>query len=181
MKPYIVYGSLIALANCVATLVIYLAGLHSDPEKISVAGYISMAVGLGVGISLMVMAVRTKRNLTPPTDNFSFGTALGIAVFVSLVATALTTAFQFVYQSFINPGYADVMIQAQISAMHAKNIPSEHIEKAEGFMRLMLKPAVQAGVGFVAGTVFNVIISLIIAAIMRRKAVEEMPATRSAL
>lgn len=177
MKPYLYYGSLIALANSVTTLVIYLAGLHSDPEKLSTAGYISMIVGLGAGISLMVAGVRSKRNLTPPTYDFTFGMALGVAVMVSLIATVLSTAFQFVYQSFINPGFAETMTQAQIAAMQAKNIPAEHIEKAEGMIRYMLKPAIQAGIGFVFGTVINVIISLIIAAIMKRKATEPLNPT----
>jgi tetrahydromethanopterin S-methyltransferase subunit B len=180
MKPYLIYGSLIALANSVVTLVLYLAGLHSDPDKLSTAGYISMVAALATSIPFMVAGVRTKRNLTPPTDDFTYGMALGVAIVVGLFATVLSTAFQFVYQSFINPGYAEVMIQSQIAAMQAKNIPAEHMEKAEGMMRMMLKPAVQAVFGFVFGTVFNVLLSLIIAAIMRRKAIGD-PASPPAL
>jgi len=171
MKPYLIYGTLIAGANAVVTLVLYLAGLHSDPAKLSTANLISLVTALAIGVSLMIVGVRTKRNLTPPTDDFTYGMALGVAVVVSLFATIFSVAFQFVYQSFINPGFADVAIQAQIAAMQAKGVPSENIEKAETFMRMMTKPAVQAITGLIFGIVINVIISLIIAAFMRRKAV----------
>ncbi len=175
MKVYFVYGSLIALANSVATLLVYLAGLHSSQDKLSIAGYLLLAVNLGVGISLMVAGVRSKRNLTPPTYDFTFGMAMGVAVVVSLVATILSSAFQYIYQSFINPDFAEVLIQQQVTAMQAGNIPAEHIEKAEAMMRIMTKPGLQAAMGLIFGTVINVIISAIIAAIMRRKAINDEP------
>ncbi len=173
MKPYLTFGAFIALGNAVITLVLYLAGFHSDPAKLSTASNIAMVAGLAIGISLLVLGVRAKRAQTPITEEFTYGKALGAAVMISLFASLFSSIFQYIYQGFINPAFGDVMIQAQISAMQAKGIPSDTIEKAEGMMRMMLKPAVQTGIGFIFGLIFNVIISLIVAAFLRRKASTE--------
>lgn len=175
MKPYLVLGTYIALINAAVTLLLYLTGFHSTAEKLSAAGGIAMLAMLGSTIPFMVAGVRSRRNLTPPTDDFKFGMALGIAVVIGLFATALFIAFQLIYQTLINPGYAETIIQAQISAMQAQNIPAEQIEKAEGMIRTMMKPLWQAVTGFLFWTVFDVVIALIVAAIMRRKAVAEVP------
>jgi uncharacterized membrane protein len=176
MKPYLTYGAFIAIGNAVITLVLYLVGFHSEPEKLSTANYVSLLGGLVIGISLLIIGVRARRSLAPTTEDFTYGNALGAAVMISLFATLFGVAFQFIYQSFINPAFADVTIQAQINAMQAKGIPSEHIEKAEGMMRMMLKPAVQAVTGFIFGMIINVLVSLIVAAFLRRKAIADQTA-----
>jgi hypothetical protein len=173
MKPYLTFGAFIALGNAVITLVLYLAGFHSDPAKLSTAGNIAMAAGLAIGVTLLILGVRAKQAQTPVTEDFGYGKALGAAVMISLFATLFSSAFQFIYQSFINPSFAEVMVQAQISAMQDKGIPADTIEKAEGMMRIMLKPAVQAGMGLIFGMIFNVLISLIVSAFLRRKAVAD--------
>jgi hypothetical protein len=176
MKPYLSFGAFIALGNAVVTLVLYLAGFHSDPAKLSTAGYIAMVAGLAIGITLLVFGIRAKRAQIPVTEEFNYGKAFGAAVMISLFATLFSSVFMFIYQSFINPSFADVMVQAQISAMQAKGMPSDTIDKAEGMMRMMLKPAVQAGIGFISGMIFNVVISLIVAAFLRRKASTDLAA-----
>lgn len=180
MKPYLSFGAFIALGNAVLTLVLYLAGLHSDPAKISTAGNIAMAGGLAISVTLLVLGVSAKQAQTPATEDFGYGKALGAAVMISLFASIFGSLFQFIYQSFINPSFADVMVQAQISAMQDKGIPSDTIEKAEGMMRIMLKPGVQAGLGLIFGMIFSVVISLIVSAFLRRKAIAD-PATPPAL
>jgi len=94
---------------------------------------------------------------------------------ISLFATLFSTTFQFIYTSFINSNFAEVTVQAQIAGMQAKGIPSDTIEKAEGMMRMMTKPAVMAGFGFAGGMFFNVIISLIAATFLKRRSVEVPP------
>ena len=176
MKPYLSYGAFIATGNAVITLVIYIAGLHSDPDKLKTANLISLVAGLAIGISLLVIGVRAKRAQTPVTEEFSYGKALGAAVMISLFATLFSTVFHFIYQSFINPNFAEVAYQAQVTAMQAKGIPSDTIEKGEGMMRIAFKPAVMAISGFFIWMVINVIISLLAAAFLKRRAVDQLPA-----
>lgn len=170
MKPYLVYGAVIAISNAVVTLILYLAGFHSATDKLPGADLFSLLIGLAIGISCMVAGVRMKRNLTPPTDEFSFGMALGIAIVIALFATLLSTVFQFVYQSFINPSYVDLALQLKISEL-ARGASSDQNQKAEQTLRFIFSPAMLAVANLILGIVGNVIISLIIAAFMRRRAV----------
>jgi hypothetical protein len=172
MKSYLPYSSFIAIGNAVITLVLYLAGFHTDPAKLQTANYIAGAAGLALGIGFLVVGIRAKRALVPATEEFSYGMALGSGVLISLFAVLFGAAFQFIYQSFINPGFADVLIQAQAIQLEAKGIPSDQIEKIAQFTRMMTKPAVQAVIGIIGGMIFSVIICLIAAALLKRKAVE---------
>jgi hypothetical protein len=172
MKPYLTYGAFIAIGNAVITLVLYLAGFHTDPAKLQTGNYISGAAGLVIGISLLVIGIRAKRATVPDTKDFNYGLALGAGVMISLFAGLFGTAFQFIYQSFINPGFADVVIEAQTAKFQSTGMSSDQIDKATQFMRLMTKPAVQAAVGFFGGMILSVIISLITAAFLKRKAIE---------
>ncbi len=176
MKPYLIYGAFIAIGQAVLTLVLFLVGFHSEPEKLQTANYILSLGGLAIGITLLIIGVRAKRALVPVTEEFGYGKALGAAVMISLFATIISTAFQFIYASFINPNFTEVTVQAQIAGMQANGVPSDTIDKAENMMRMMTKPAVMAGLGFVGGMVGNVIISLIAAAFLKRRAVEPLPA-----
>ena len=67
MKTYLPYGFAIALGNALVTLICYLLGFHSDPDKIQMAGYLAMPVGLGLLVLQYlgeVMSLLTGR--TPP-------------------------------------------------------------------------------------------------------------------
>lgn len=176
MKPYLTYGAFIAIGNAVITLVLFLAGFHSEAEKLQTANYISGLGGLAIGITLLIIGVRAKRALVPVTEDFGYGKALGAAMMIALFATIFSSVFQFIYSSFINSNFVEVTIQAQLAGMQAKGMPSDAIEKAEGMMRMMMKPAIQAGFSFVGGMFINVIISLIAAAFLKRRAVEQLPA-----
>ena len=172
MKSYLPYSSFIAIGNAVITLVLYLAGFHTDPSKLQTANYIAGAAGLALGIGFLVVGIRAKRALVPTTEDFSYGMALVSGVLISLFAVLFGAAFQFIYQSFVNPGFADVVIQAQAIQLEAKGIPSDQIEKIAQITRMMTKPAVQAVMGIFGGMIFSVIICLIAAAFLKRKAVE---------
>jgi len=172
MKSYLPYSSFIAIGNAVITLVLYLAGFHTDPSKLQTANYIAGAAGLALGIGFLVVGIRAKRASVPTTEEFSYGMALGTGMLISLFAALFGAAFQFVYQSFIDPGFADVVVQAQTAKLEAKGISSDQIEKISQVTRMMTKPAVQAVMAFIGGTIFSGIISLIAAAFLKRKAVE---------
>ena len=172
MKPYLTYGAFIAIGNAAVTLILYLTGFHTNPATLQTGNYIAGAASLVIGISLLVVGTRAKRAAVPASQEFNYGMALGAGVIISLVATILGTAFQFIYQSFINPGFADIVVQAQTMKLQASGMPSEQIEKMKSMMRVMTKPAVQAALGFIGGMVMGAIISLITAAFLKRKAVE---------
>jgi len=173
MKSYLTYGALIAAGNGVVTLTLYLAGFHSDPGKLQAANLASFVTGLALGVSFLIVGLRAKRAALPPTQDFSYGTALSAGVLISLFAALLGTAFQYLYQSFINPGLADLLIQAQETQLQQRGVPAEQIEKALQVMRFFIKPSVQAFIGFMFSMVFSTLVALVTAAFLKRKATEK--------
>jgi hypothetical protein len=177
MKSYLTSGSFIAIGNAVVTLVLYLGGFHSDATKLSTANYVSIVIGLGLSITFLIIGTRAKRAHLPVDQEFTYGQALATGVMISLFAALFGTAFQFIYQSFINPGFGEVVIQAQSAKFQASGLSSDQIEKAEKITRMMTKPAFQAVFSFFGGIIFGVILSLITAAFLRRKGSAQLPTT----
>jgi Na+/H+-dicarboxylate symporter len=172
MKTCSLYGFISALAGAFITLVLYLLGLHSDPAKVGMAGYIALAVGLPVGILIIALGVKARREETPLTEDFGYGRALGAGVLISVVSSVLSTAFNLVYSNFINPRFPEVMVQAQLAKLEAKGMPPAQLDAAEKGVRMFMGAVPQAIFGILAGVVFGLILSLIIAAFLKRAPAE---------
>ncbi|HTB79866.1 MAG TPA: DUF4199 domain-containing protein [Opitutaceae bacterium] len=170
MKIYLTYGFAIMLGNALVTLVCYLLGFHSDPDKVQTAGYIAALIGLAIGITATTLGMRAKRNTTPSTEEFSFGQAFVTGFMITLFAALPSAAFHYVYLAFINPDFTGIIQQAQTAKLEAKGLSSEQIERAQNFIRPFLKPAAQAVFGIIGTLSWGTIISLIAAAFVKRPA-----------
>ncbi|MFT3868535.1 MAG: DUF4199 domain-containing protein [Nibricoccus sp.] len=179
MRSYFNNGILIAGCNALFTLALYLGGFQTDLAKIELSASLSLSFSVALTTVVLVRSVRSRRILTPPTDPFPFGLALGIATTISLVSAISWAVFQFIYLRFINTDYIAQVIEAKVTTMQANGKSPAEIEVAR--QSLTLTPAAYVAIEFLLGTAINVIISLIIAAVMRRKAVEDLPASPSGL
>src|SRR5580700_467509 len=102
MNIYLTYGFAITLVNALVTLVCYLLGFHSDPDKIQMAGFIAMPVGLAVGITATTLGMRAKCNATPSTEEFGYGQAFATGFMIALFAALFGGIFHYIYLTFIN-------------------------------------------------------------------------------
>jgi hypothetical protein len=174
MKTYLTYGSAMAGGGFVLVLVLYILGFHSDAAKISTAQWIQIVLGLGIGIACIVLGTQARRASVPAAEEFGYGSALGAGVMITLVAALLGLVTNFVYMHFINPGMTDLIVQAQIAKWEAAGMSSTRIEQAEGMMRKMMNPAVQAAFGFCFAMIFGTLISLVTAAFLKRPSKDEL-------
>ena len=174
MKTYLTYGSAMAGGGFVLVLVLYIFGFHSDAAKISTAQWIQGVLGLGIGITCIVLGTKARRESVPAEEEFGYGSALGAGVMITLFAALLGLVTNFVYFHFINPGMNDLVMQAQIAKWEAAGMSGARIEQAEGMMRKMMSPAVQVAVGFGGGMIFGTLISLVTAALLKRSAKDEL-------
>lgn len=175
MKTPLLYGVTMAIASAVLTLALFFAGYHSDPTKMKTAQAVAMVIGLGVNITGICLGIRAQRAELPPEKPFSYGQAVVSGLLVGLCAAFFISLFQVIYMSLINPGFVDTLIQQQSSALEAKGMNSDQIEKATGVMRFMFHPALQFGLGVLGGAFWGLVISLIAAAFLKRTGSEEMP------
>jgi Protein of unknown function (DUF4199) len=175
MKTTLTYGVLMAVGGAVLSISFYLLGLHSDPAKFDTAQWLGMAAGLAIGIACITIGIRARRAELPAGEPFGYGRALGTGVMITLFAALIGIVTNFAYTNFINPGFTDVIVQAQIAKLEAKGLNRTQIEGAEKMIRAMSGPVAQAVGGFVGGMLFGTVISLIAAAFLKRPAQENAP------
>lgn len=178
MKTYLTYGAAMAIAGALLMMLLYLLGYHSDPAKLTMAQLLGTCGGLVISIACITLGTRARRAEIPPTADFSYGQALLAGFMISLISSALGIITWIIYAKFVNPDFHEMVVQAQLRAMEAKNMKPEQIETAEKVIRTMTSPFIQAIFSFFGGLVFGTIISLITAAFLKRPA-EAPPAIPS--
>jgi hypothetical protein len=170
MKTCSLYGLILAVAAAIVTLTLYFLGFHSDPAKLTTGQWIGGIVMLVVSITVTAMGIKARRNEVQPPQPFGYGSALGAGTLITLVATFLSTVFNFVYMTFINTAYGEVMLQAQMDKLQAKGLSGAQLDQAEKMTRIMMGPVPSAIFGFIFIFIFGFIISLILAAFLKRPA-----------
>jgi hypothetical protein len=177
MKTYLTYGLFIALGITLVSLILFFLGYHSDAAKLGTAQLIGTIAALVISIAFTVIGIKARRAEIPPTEPFGYGRAVAAGVMITLFAVLFGAVTTYVYNHIINPGFMDVMVQAQVEKWEAKGMSSSQIEGAEAVMRKMMHPAVQAAFGILFGMVFGTIISLIAAAFLKRPELPDHTAT----
>jgi len=175
MRTYLTYGFAIALGNALVTLIFYLLGFHSDPDKIQMAGFIAIPAMLAVGIIATTLGMRAKRNAAPSTEAFNYGQAFATGFMIALFAGLFCTIFQYAYVTFINPDYTHIILEAQRARLEAKGLGSDQIERMQSIMRMAMTPALLAISGMIGALFWGSIISLIAAAFVKRPASKPAP------
>ena len=170
MKVYLTYGFAMALAGSLLAIGLYLLGFHSQPDKLVTAQILGVSGGLIIGVVCITLGTRARRAEVPATEEFTYGRALGAGVMIALVAATLNIASTYLYCAVINPGFVDVIVQAQVEKFEAKGMNSTQIEAAEKMIRKFSGPLVQSISGFFGGLLFGTLISLVTAAVLKRPA-----------
>jgi hypothetical protein len=170
MKTYLTYGLLMAIGGLLLLLVNDLCGFYSDPAKIGYGRAVGTFGGLAVSITCIVLGTRARRNAVPASQEFTYGNAFVAGFLIVLFASLFGVIFNYIYFAFINPGFTETMVQAQIAKLQEKGLSSSQIEGAEKAIRFMTRPAIQVVFGFFGGVIFGSLITLITAAILKRPA-----------
>lgn len=169
MKTYLVYGFAMALAGALLMLALFFLGFHSDPTKVGPAQLIGMLLGLTISVACIVLGTKARRAELPTNEPFGYGSALAAGVMITLVASLFGIATNYLYFQVINPGFGDVIIQAEIAKMEDKGMSAQQVEAAENLLRKIMSPVFQAVWGFVMGMIMGTVISLISAAFLKRE------------
>lgn len=170
MKTCSIYGFIAALAGAFLALVLYFLGYHTDPAKMAAAQWIGSGGGTLIIIVCMVVGVRARRAEAPAPEPFGYGRALGAGVQVALVWSILSAVFNFAYVAFINPGFAELMVQYKMDQLQAKGISGADLDRAEKYTRMLLNPVPAAISTLIYLFILGFIIALIVAIFLKRPA-----------
>jgi hypothetical protein len=176
MKTYLTYGGAMAIGGALLTFALFFSGLHSDAAKLGTAQWVGFAGGVVIGVTCLILGIKARRDESPSEEDFTYGRALGAGVMIVLFGSVFGMATTILYSSVINPGFTDVMVQAQVQKWEAAGLNAAQIEGAEKMTRTMMKPPIQAAFGFVFAMIGGTILSLIVAAFLKRTALERAEA-----
>ncbi len=157
------YGSYNGGIAIAISLIVYLA----EVNMMSISGMLMVYIPmLALGFVMAILAIKYQRDQLDG-GIISYGKALSIGLLVTLLATFISSLWNYVLINFIDPGYT-AKLQEQFMNTWGENMPQEALDKTlEGFekagdMFQILKSAV------ISGTIFGLIVGLITAAFMKR-------------
>jgi hypothetical protein len=177
MKTCALYGFISALGGAFLTLILFFAGFHSDPAKLAAATWVGGLGGLGIAITCIVLGVKARREQVPADEEFGYGAALGAGFLISVFASVLSAVFTFIYFSFINPALIDILLQDKMAKLEASGVSGDRLEKTEAGMKMFMGPVPQAISVIIGGIVIGILISLIVAAVLKRPTPPKIPAS----
>ena len=158
MKTYALYGSILAVASTLLTLLGYFTGLQT--EHIGAGNYLLGLLSITHFVAVY-LGVKEERS-TRPEQRMTYGSALWGAVVISAVAAVLNSIYAYIHYTYINPDFAQYMINYVQGKMSAAGMPDNVIEQATSRMQnaSAVKQAVQVGIGTL---VFGFIYGLMLA------------------
>ncbi|QEC53401.1 uncharacterized protein DUF4199 [Anseongella ginsenosidimutans] len=155
VKIALKWGLIAGAVMILLSLISYYAGMMQN-AAIQWLSYILLALGIFFG-------VRHHRD-KELGGYISFGRGLGTGVLISLFAGILLSAFILLFYGVIDPGALEELKRLQEEGMYEKGMSDEQIDMSLKFVN----PGFMAMVTLPMMTFFGFIISLVIAAILKR-------------
>jgi len=166
MSTKFFYALVLTVCTVVLQLLLFFMGFQTEKlatgQYLQWLGLVIMAVVLWLGIK----AVADEKQGTPLT----YGQRVGAGFMISLFAGLMGAVYSFIHFTFINTGFADYMLAITREKWVAKGLTQAQMEGAEAITRKMLQPGVQAILGVFFVVLFGLILSLIIAALVKGRA-----------
>ncbi len=162
MKPYLKYGLITCCILIIWTMIQYLTGLdRSDVGQY--LNWISYPI-------MIVFIVLTLNEVKSQNEGYlSFGDGFKNGFLMMVVVAAIMSVFTFIYFSFINPEFLDYVREKAIEEMENKDMSDEEIEQAMGIAEIFMGKGAMAAFALFGNMVVGAILSLIIAAIMKKE------------
>ncbi len=162
------YALILTVSGAVFSLLMFFLGFQT--EKIAVGQYLNwlmFPISFAV-LWLGIKAVRDER----PHQAITYGGAVGAGTVISLLSSAMSAVYTYIHMAYINTSGADYQLALMREKWAAANIPDAQIEKMEAMTRSFMNPGFTSAMALIMGVVFGVVLSLIIAAFLKRAAPE---------
>ncbi|WP_181309063.1 DUF4199 domain-containing protein [Rufibacter sp. XAAS-G3-1] len=152
------YGIMTGFASIIFSLVLYLTGLHTN----KMVSYLGMIIPI-VGIVMAYNYFKKENN-----GFMSYGQGLGTGTILSAVSGVLSGIFTYIYLKFVDANIIQQIRNASIEEMESKGMSDEQIEQATSMTEKFTSPEMMLVMGFIGAIILGFILSLVIAAIMKR-------------
>jgi hypothetical protein len=124
-------------------------------------------------IAVLWIGIRAARE-EAKDKSLSYGRGVGLGTLIALYGGIIAAIYGYIHFTYINPNFPDYVVDAARQQMAAKNVPDGAMDAAEKGIRFMTKPWVQTVSGIIITPIFGAVISLVLAAILKRKPVVDL-------
>lgn len=161
------YAVILTLCGAALNLLLYFTGFQT--EKLAIGqhlqwlGFVIMFVVLFMGVK----AVREEK----PDKSLTYGQGVGAGTLIALYSSLMSAVYIWIHFSFINTEFVDYQMAIVREKWAAVGMPEAQMDQAEGMARKFMGPTAQAIITPFAGTLLGLVMSLIIAAILKQKPV----------
>ncbi len=107
-------------------------------------------------------------------DGFmGYGQGIGIAFWMSIISSVISSVFTFIYIKFVDSGFIDALKEKQLEQFQEKGMTDQQIDQAMSFSDMFMTPGAILIFGLVGGILGTVIIALIVTIFTQKKAPEQ--------
>jgi hypothetical protein len=157
------YGLIAGVVGIAFFLILTISGVNITTSPLRWIGYC-------ITILLVVLAHQYyKQN---GSGFMSYGEGLGIAMWLGLISSLLSSVFTYIYVKFIDTAFVDMIKEAQIAEMSKNGMSDEQIDQAMKFASMFMTPEAMFGFGLFFGFLGTLIIALIVTIFTQKKAPE---------
>lgn len=153
------WGLITGAALIVYSLVLFLTDKIGDSKL----GLISIALSVGG----LVLAMRDFRTLNG--GFMTWGEGVGLGTLTSAVSGLLSSLFSVFYTTLIDTTVMERMADRTQVQLEESGLTDAQIEQQMSFLKVFQSPGLSFAFGLIGAVVFGLVLSMIIAAIMRRK------------
>lgn len=152
------YGVITAVASIVYTTILILAEKNQN-QGLTSLGLLILVVG-------MVYAMREFK--AENTGYMSYGQGLGIGTLIAAISGLLNSTFIMFYTQFIDTNLMQKSLDTAREDMERRGASDTQIDAGVQFLEKMMLPGIMFATGIFFSIFIGFIISLIVAAILRR-------------
>ena len=162
------YALILTIASAVLNLALYFTGYQT--EKLATGQYFQW-FGFVIMIVVFFLGIKAVREESPG-KYLSYGKGVGTGVLIALYSGLMSAVYTFIHFKFVNTEFVDYNMELIRAKWTQAGMGAEQMEKAEGFTRMFMGPVSMAILSPIMAVFFGLILSLIIAAILKRPAPE---------
>jgi hypothetical protein len=173
MSTKFIYALTLTVCGALLNLLLYFTGFQT--EKLATGQYFRW-LGFVLMFVILWLGIKAVRDETPE-KGFSYGRGVGTGTLIALYSGLMSAVYSFIHFKFVNTEFADYQIALIRQKWEAAGMREAQMEQAEKFTRMLMSPGFQAVMTPIFVTLFGLICSLIIAAILKRPAPGEIKTT----
>jgi len=153
------YGLILSVVSILFFLALTLSGANMA-GPVRYLGYIIYAVFIFLA----------HKNFKDEGNSYlSYSQGIGIAFWMSLVSSVISSLFTYVYVKFVDAGFIEMMKETQLEQFQEKGMSEAQIEQAMKFSEMFMKPESLLLFGIVFGIIGIVVTALIVTIFTQKK------------